>query len=297
MRFLFIITLLGLVSPSLMASSGVLSDEDSLTNVAGILEGCYRPCFVPTSLVPVLAAFVAPANTMQEYQFEDPLKWYQPTPDELTFLSSLNFQPEHLGAALRFRKFITPENAGLFQKVLGDSTWKESQNLMAAALGLSAEVLEEAALISAYQDRCDFLIDTPREDAWVYGMLGSDPYIDTLLQGHIKKRIEASPEYVSALFIRNLKEGSDLTRMRLTGFLLQVVDALKNQQRFQKLGYQTDSNVVRVLEKRKSMPPFGCFFAKYDMSGYPLVKLIHPNKGAPMPAWTYTPSPFLEPIM
>ena len=296
MKFLtYLAVFLLLTNGPIFASSG---EEQELLLISSVLRLQYpHELYIPRSLAPALQTYASACSPDEREQFVDPLVWYCPTPDELTFLSSLGFRNEHLGAILRFRKFITADNASLYQRVLAHTTWQESQNVMPAALGLSPEALEEAALIPAYKDRLAFLQNAPREDAWVYGMLGSDRAVDSVLEQHVKKRIEASPEYVSALFIRNLNEGSDITRMRLTGLLSQVTNLFDNTQRFQRLDYKTDSNVVRILEKRKCIPPFGLFLVRFEDENAFGHRRLSPSPGDSMPAWTYTPSAYLAPLM
>lgn len=303
MKSLTYLTLaLFLTSGPVLASSNRENDDLLYVDrVFGLSHGCFTT--VTSTLAPALTAYASGCSCEEREQFLQPLAWYRPTPDELTFLSSLGFEKRHLGAALRFRKFINGDNAPLIQKMLKGTTWRESLELMPATLGLSPDILEEAALIPAFTERLAFLENAPREDAWVYGMLGADCMIDDVLEKQIKARLEKDADYVSALLIRNLMEGSAHTRMRLTGFLLHCVYAHNTTPRYQLLGYGEDAHVVRTLHMKKSIPNFGIFVFDLDRTTLDpgqkkfSTRVSCPNATEPMPIWTYTPSSYLKPIM
>ncbi|MBA4117718.1 MAG: hypothetical protein C0514_02330 [Candidatus Puniceispirillum sp.] len=256
---------------------------------------------IPSTLVQSLNDFVTScAGKSEMNQFHSPFMWYRPTPEELTRISDLGFASCHLGAALRMRAHLSCENAPLIQRVLRDSSYAKAQFLLPAAMGLSHTQLEEAANIEDVQERLDFLIQAPRPDTWVYGMLGADPLLDHLaIETSIRTRIANNPDLISSFFVRNLKEGTDLTRQRITGFLLQVTgNVSEGKTRAEHLGYSKVSNVVHALQKKKLKRPFGLFreaFPFTDGSAGTDLKNHTPDYLDIMPQWTYTPSTYLKP--
>lgn len=195
------------------------------------------------------------------------------------------------------RAHLNHHNAGLYQSILKGCDSQGAQRVLPAAMGLTRPQLIEAAKIQDAEDRFNFLTFAPRADAWVYGMLGADPAIDDAIIDHaIRMRIEENPDRMSAFFIRNLKEGADLTRQRITGFLL---EASFLTIRAEHLGYGSASNVMHALKKKHMQRPFGRSPEKFpfsEASGRITFVESVPNCFDTVPKWTYTPSSYLNPL-
>lgn len=233
----------------------------------------------------------------ERLQFTASSKWYSPTAANVHTVLSHDFSSSHLGAALRFHASITNENAPFLKAVLEGATWQMSLDLLPASLGLSHEILQEAAGIEDLSARLTFLKQSPRPDAWVLGMLGSDPLIDSaVLEHHVRERILMNPIGMSAFFVKSLKHGDTLTRMRLTSFLLHtdplgVDEYLSDKKaRFEKIGFRQKSRLARTLDAKKVLPPFGFLLDRSRDGNITRITTRYPDFWAPLPAWTYTPS-------
>ncbi|MBA4117713.1 MAG: hypothetical protein C0514_02305 [Candidatus Puniceispirillum sp.] len=233
----------------------------------------------------------------ERLQFTASSKWYSPTAANVHTVLSHDFSPSHLGAALRFCASITTENAPFLKAVLKGATWQMSLDLLPASLGLSHEVLQGAAGIEDLSARLTFLKQSPRPDTWVLGMLGSDPLIDSaVLEHHVRERILMNPIGMSAFFVKSLKHGDTLTRMRLTSFLLHT-DPLSvgahlsdKKARFEKIGFRQNSRLARTLDAKKVLPPFGFLLDRSPDGNVTRITTRYPDFWAPLPAWTHSPS-------
>ena len=316
MRTITSFTLAALIACSSVHASNALkrkadelsdSDSDSETvvpisaHVALGQEGRGEP-YIPEDLVPHLKAFVAPCNPDTELsQFIEPLMWYRPTPEEMTSISAMGFEPRHLGAALRMRAHLTTENTPLLKAVLKDSNIPQSQRLLPAALGLSNGQLRAAAKIANIEERLTFLINAPRDDAWIFGMLGADPILDNLaINANMRARVLINPDKMSAFFIRNLREGTNVTRMRFTGFLSELTGLITDKlSRANRLGFEDNSHVMETVKKKGLPRPFGTIFWEMRLNDgkvMPRVTIKKPDYLDEMPVWTYKPSTYLAPI-
>ncbi|MCA0370081.1 MAG: hypothetical protein LCH26_03150 [Proteobacteria bacterium] len=258
--------------------------------------------YIPEDLVPHLKAFVSPCNPDTELgQFIEPLRWYRPTPEELTSITAMGFEPRHLGAALRMRAHLTTEKTPLLQGVLKDSSIPQSQRLLPAALGLSNGQLRAAAKIADVEERFKFLTNAPREDAWIFGMLGTDPILDNLaINANMRARVLINPDKMSSFFIRNLREGTNITRMRFTGFLSELTGLITDRlSRANRLGFEDNSHVMETVKKKGLQRPFGISlkdFVMHDGTNISRFVTAEPDYLDEMPVWTYKPSTYLAPI-
>ncbi|MBA4117715.1 MAG: hypothetical protein C0514_02315 [Candidatus Puniceispirillum sp.] len=258
--------------------------------------------YIPEDLVPHLKTFVSPCDPEKEMdQFIEPLAWYRPTPEELTSITTMGFEPRHLGAALRMRAHLTLENTPLLKGVLKDSDIPQSQRLLPAAMGLSNGQLRAAAKIENIEERLNFLINAQREDAWIFGMLGADPILDNLaINANMRARVLINPDKMSSFFIRNLKEGTNITRMRFTGFLSELTGLITDKlSRANRLGFEDNSHVMETVKKKGLPRPFSAIFWEMRLNDgkvMPRITIKKPDYLDPMPLWTYKPSTYLDPI-
>ncbi|MCA0370080.1 MAG: hypothetical protein LCH26_03145 [Proteobacteria bacterium] len=204
--------------------------------------------------------------------------WYAPSKDEMETVTSWGFEPAHMGAALRYRAFITPAHAPTLHGILADASWEDAFTLLATASGAHAKDLTHAATLPLGQ-RLEFLKRCPREDTWIYAHIGLDPDIDMQVMTHHMRRLlgENRPQTEKTL-LNMVCAGDELTKKRIATFLWNAVfdETLGYSSRYAALGIIGASPLMRQVQHMRGLVLHGLVHEGADGASKGRLRVIAP---------------------